>query len=153
MRATRTIIWWIRNDLRVHDNALLDALPKQTNLLPVYVWDPFFLNDKRASTLRRAWLADALTDLQQRLSQLGSGLTCVQGDTIEQLKEIAVATGADEIWASAEQTWEETQMEEKVRKRVGSLRLFQVRGRLICCCALLTLVNCRIAHSLSRPRI
>ena len=36
-----TTIYWLRNDLRLHDNAALAALgPATTGLLPVYCFDP-----------------------------------------------------------------------------------------------------------------
>ncbi|RZK88418.1 MAG: hypothetical protein EOO62_37700, partial [Hymenobacter sp.] len=35
------ILYWLRNDLRLHDNAVLAALPPATAaLLPVYCFDP-----------------------------------------------------------------------------------------------------------------
>ena len=37
------IIYWLRNDLRQHDNAVLAALPAATEaLLPVYCFDPAY---------------------------------------------------------------------------------------------------------------
>ena len=36
-----TVLYWLRNDLRLHDNEALAALPAATTaLLPVYCFDP-----------------------------------------------------------------------------------------------------------------
>ena len=81
-----TSLYWLRNDLRLHDNEALAALPPGTTaLLPVYCFDPVtlgpdaYLGLARTGPHRLAFLLETLTDLQQRYAALGSGIHFVVG--------------------------------------------------------------------------
>ena len=128
MKANKTVLWWVRNDLRIHDNAILHSLgsAKDTRFLPVFIWDNFFLDESRCSQVRQNWLLRSLNVLQGSLESLGSNLHFVRGPTVATLDALVKATGATEIYASAEQTFEETRMEAQVSK-ISTLRLFQTR--------------------------
>ncbi|HEY3476081.1 MAG TPA: deoxyribodipyrimidine photo-lyase, partial [Anaerolineales bacterium] len=64
-------IWWIRRDLRLTDNAALQAALEMGPVIPVFILDPVFA---RSSTRRRDFLYEGLhafhRDLQGRNSYL-----------------------------------------------------------------------------------
>lgn len=103
--ATSGVIYWFRNDLRLHDNPALQqaaALAKQrhTWLLPVYVHDPALQMSTpwgfvRTSAHRLAWAAMAVQDVSEQLAALGSQLLQITGEPSEVLPELMTRLGAE----------------------------------------------------------
>lgn len=101
------VIYWLRNDLRLHDNpALLLAARRAREqggwLLPVYLHDPQQQHDTRwgfarMGSHRRAFLAQALDDLKPRLQALGSDLVELQGSPALLLPELMRQLGANRL--------------------------------------------------------
>ena len=129
-----TIIYWLRNDLRLHDNAALAALPPGATLLPVFCFDPVsfgpdaYLELPRTGPHRLPFLLETLTDLQQRYAALGSGVHFAVGRPEEVLPALARQLSASAVWASAEHTTEEAEAEAAVAEALGPqvpLRLFE----------------------------
>jgi len=100
----KTVLFWFRNDLRLHDQpALQAALASGARyLLPVacrpapdeataWGWE-------RASPQRRAWLHGALRDLDRQLTGLGCPLLVCDGDPATVLPVLAAAVGASELY-------------------------------------------------------
>jgi deoxyribodipyrimidine photo-lyase len=104
------VIYWFRNDLRLHDQPALQsaielAQKLQTWLLPVYIHDDA-LDDQtpwgfaRTSPQRKAWTHMAVHDLAQHLSALNSQLLQVKGNPVEILK--ALSHHFQETWIVCE---------------------------------------------------
>lgn len=81
----KRIIVWLRNDLRVHDNPVLDWAAKYggktKEILPVYSIDPRFTTRKvekydtqKCGPLRARFLLETLENLRTNLEALGSHL-------------------------------------------------------------------------------
>ena len=130
-----TVLYWLRNDLRLHDNAVLAALPPHaTALLPVYCFDPValgpdaYLGLPRTGPHRLAFLLETLADLQRRYAALGAGIHFVVGRPEETLPALARQLGAAAVWASAEHTTEEEEAEDALGAALGPhtpLRCFE----------------------------
>ena len=76
------VLWWVRRDLRVHDNAALctaKACSSPGWLLPVFVLDPDSVSHDAASLNKLRFLHDSLVSLDASLRQLGSRLFVVRG--------------------------------------------------------------------------
>ncbi|MDB5271201.1 MAG: cryptochrome [Hymenobacter sp.] len=121
-----TVLYWLRNDLRLHDNEALTALPADTTaLLPVYCFDPValgpdaYLGLPRTGPHRLAFLLETLADLQQRYAALGSGIHFAVGRPEEVLPTLARQLGAQAIHASTEHTTEEEEAEEALTGALG----------------------------------
>jgi deoxyribodipyrimidine photo-lyase len=66
---SQTHIWWIRRDIRLHDNQALEAaLEDVDHLLPLFIIDPLLMDE--AAPKRRAFLLLALSDLYRQLQML-----------------------------------------------------------------------------------
>jgi deoxyribodipyrimidine photo-lyase len=94
-------LWWIRRDVRLHDNQALEAARQRGDVLPVYVLDPAVLEarwNSRAEN-RRAFLFAALRNLDASLRARGSRLVVRVGRPEAVLAEILRQTGANTIWA------------------------------------------------------
>lgn len=115
-------IVWYRNDLRLHDHeALSRACAECTSILPVYCFDPreygTMKNRKYGKTgpYRATFVIDAVRDLRERLRERGSDLMVVIGKPEEVLPEIARKVGASALYCHTEVTYEEAQVESRVK--------------------------------------
>ncbi len=65
-------IWWVRRDLRLHDNpaleAALDAAPK---VLPVFILDPKLISSSYSGDKRLAFLFAGLHVLDEDFARTG----------------------------------------------------------------------------------
>ncbi len=69
----KTHIWWIRRDIRLHDNQALEtALQGAEQVIPAFILEPDLM--ERAAPKRRAFLLNALDALSNQLTALGSRL-------------------------------------------------------------------------------
>jgi deoxyribodipyrimidine photo-lyase len=75
-----TVIWWIRRDLRLHDNeALAYALEQGTAVFPLFILDPALLNSTYVGQKRLAFLYGGLRQLDADLRRRGSRLLVRRG--------------------------------------------------------------------------
>ncbi len=135
-----TVLYWLRNDLRLHDNAVLAALaPAATTLLPVYCFDPValgpdaYLGLPKTGPHRLPFLLESLADLRKRYTALSSDVHFVVGRPAEVLPELARQVGATAVWVSAEHTTEEANAEAAVAAALPPavpLRRFETRSLL-----------------------
>lgn len=96
-------IWWVRRDLRLHDNiALHAALAHGEPVIPVFVLDPTLLAAPDAGAPRVAFLFGGLTSLDAELRSRGSRLSVRQGDPAEELARLVAETGAAGVYAEAD---------------------------------------------------
>jgi deoxyribodipyrimidine photo-lyase len=100
---TRSIIWF-RRDLRLADNAALDAALRQGEVIPAFVIDSRLLNSDRTGAKRIAWLAANLRELDRSLRQRGSQLIVRRGDLAAELLKLARETGATNVYFNLDLT-------------------------------------------------
>lgn len=95
-------IWWVRRDLRLHDNpALAAALQAGSAVLPVFVLDPAMR--AKAGPVRSAWLAAALQVLDTDLRERGApGLSVLRGRPALVIPRLVRAIGAGQVHISAD---------------------------------------------------
>lgn len=98
-----TTIWWIRRDLRLHDNiALQTALAGTTAVYPLYILDPVLWQSDYVGPKRLAFLLDGLRALDHDLRQCGSRLLLRHGRPETVLPQVAAETGAVRVVAEAD---------------------------------------------------
>ena len=118
-------IWWVRRDLRLHDNfALAAALAQGGPVIPVFVLDPVLLAAADAGPKRVAFLIGGLQALDADLRGRGSRLIVRQGDPAEELARLAAETGAAGVFAEADPWPYARQRDARVAERL-SLTLTQ----------------------------
>jgi deoxyribodipyrimidine photo-lyase len=122
----KKIIYWFRNDLRLHDQPLLKQLENRNDvlLLPVFCFDErWFVKHKlgfpKTGSFRTKFLNESVNDLKNNLRQIGSDLLITSGKTEEKLYEIATKFNANEIYAEKEDTSEEIFVEDELKKRLN----------------------------------
>lgn len=124
----QNIIFWFRNDLRLHDNEALLKATKAGNVIPVYVFDERQFKDialgfKRTGAFRAKFLLESVEDLRNNLRKIGSDLIIRVGKPEEILANMAAEWQAAAVYASKEVTQEETTVEAKLSKRIKPLNI------------------------------
>jgi len=90
---------WFRDDLRLDDNpALQAALARGYQALPLFIHAPHEEGDWAPGAASDAWRARSLAALDASLRARGNRLRCAQGDSLETLRGIAKAHGADAVF-------------------------------------------------------
>lgn len=132
----KRILLWFRNDLRIHDNALLSFVPPDAEMiLPVYIVNPVqYATTKygfpKTAKFRKLFIHQGITALQENLRKMGSSLIVASGTPADVLKKLADITGADTLFFTREHTAEELREEEDVRKAlpVIEIKTFEQRS-------------------------
>lgn len=113
------IIYWFRNNLRLHDNESLLKAHQKGRVIPVYVIDDTFfettsLGFQRMGVHRAKFLLESLAALKANLQSVGSDLIIMTGKPEEKIVEIAVKYRATHVIGSKAATQEETKCESAI---------------------------------------
>ena len=94
----KTVIWWVRRDLRLSDNqALHAALSVGACVVPAFVIDPVWMDPPAPG--RQGFLWAGLRQLDADLRERGSRLIVRHGNPAQELRQLAAETGALAILA------------------------------------------------------
>lgn len=114
-------IVWFKNNLRLTDNSvLMRALAEGYQIIPVYcLADAHFANTKfgfkKTGSFRANFLLESLTDLDQNLRDLSSGLVVETGNPAAILPNLAKQFNATIVFTQSEIAPEEQQTIEEVK--------------------------------------
>ncbi|GLU54116.1 deoxyribodipyrimidine photo-lyase [Dyadobacter frigoris] len=118
------IIYWFRNDLRLHDNeAFFSATQIAQEVVPVYVFDPRQFEKtkfgfRRAGALRAQFLLESVLDLRNRLREKGGDLLIRVGEPEKIVAQLAEEYNAQYIYTSKEIAPDETSVETSLSKNI-----------------------------------
>lgn len=124
----RDILFWFRNDLRLHDNEALLRAADLGRVLPVYVIDPSQFSEtkfgyKKTGIFRAKFLLESLHDLKKNLQSKGSDLIIRVGNPATELAKIAEDRDVLYVLASKEVTQEETSLEFELSQNLKRLNI------------------------------
>ncbi|MBC7569598.1 MAG: DASH family cryptochrome [Spirosoma sp.] len=126
----KRILYWFRNDLRLHDNeGFFRACVDADEVLPVFVFDPAAfaelpdLGFRKTDIYRANFLIESVADLRESLRAKGADLIVRTGPPAQILAELAETIGADAVYTSKEVTQEETNLESDLSKRLKPLNI------------------------------
>lgn len=92
------VILWFRKDLRLDDNAALNAAVHAGGpVIPVYIREPDHLNVGPLGGAQEWWLHHSLHALKQALKALGSDLALASGKAEDVITDLARKTGATSV--------------------------------------------------------
>ena len=98
MEKRKRTIWWIRRDLRLHDNqALTAALSEDAAVIPLFIFDENILD--RSNPRRNEFLFENLKSLDISLRKTGSRLILRKGKPLPILQQVMQESGAETIFA------------------------------------------------------
>ncbi len=122
------ILFWFRNDLRLHDNEAFLLASQKGRVVPVYVIDERQLEKNslgfvRTGYFRTQFLLESLRDLKQSLQAKGSDLIVLTGKPEEIISRIADDLKVSHVFASKEVTQEETSVESALSQKLKPLNI------------------------------
>jgi deoxyribodipyrimidine photo-lyase len=119
---SQRIIYWFRNDLRIHDNeGFYAAVKRSEEVIPVYIFDPrqFAMTRfgfRRAGALRTQFLLQSVAALRASLREKGGDLLIRVGEPEKIIAQMAEEYGAEFVYTSKEIAPDETQVESSLSK-------------------------------------
>jgi deoxyribodipyrimidine photo-lyase len=115
------ILVWFKSDLRLRDNEVLtEALKHADEVIPFYCFDNHYYQDlplgfPKTGPFRAQFIRESVANLRENLQKIGSNLIVRQGNTAQAIQELHQSYPLDAIYCAQEVTYEERQIEEKVR--------------------------------------
>lgn len=92
-----------RRDLRLEDNTgLIHALENSKTVIPIFIYDNFFINNFKDSNFRWNFLNESLLDLNAQLVKRGSTLQIFKGNPKSVLKKIFETQNIDSVFLNAD---------------------------------------------------
>ncbi|MEM9213856.1 MAG: DASH family cryptochrome [Cyanobacteria bacterium P01_F01_bin.150] len=119
--ASKRILIWYRNDLRLHDHEpLVYALKQRAEIIPVYCFDPRQFDNTsfgfpKTGAFRGQFLLESVADLRRSLQFLGSDLIIRQGKPEIVLPGLAKKLDIFAVLFHGEVTSEEVTVEKKLK--------------------------------------
>ena len=98
-----TTIYWMRRDLRLHDNhALYQALKAGMPVVPIFIFDRNILDELPQNDTRATFIHDTLSQIKNELSQHGSDLKVYYGDPLSIYKDIISKYNVKSIYTNTD---------------------------------------------------
>ncbi|MDN5821477.1 MAG: deoxyribodipyrimidine photo-lyase, partial [Brachybacterium sp.] len=91
-----TGIWWVRDDLRLHDNPALTAAADEGPVIAVHI-DEQIEGVRPLGGATRWWLHHSLSRLGEQLREHGVPLVLVSGDPEQLIPQLVRDSGADSV--------------------------------------------------------
>ncbi|MGO2605884.1 MAG: deoxyribodipyrimidine photo-lyase, partial [Brachybacterium tyrofermentans] len=91
-----TSIWWVRDDLRLHDNPALRAAAADGEVVAVHV-DEQLAGVRPPGAASLWWLHHSLTELGARLREDGVPLVLLSGDPEQLIPQLATDISAQAV--------------------------------------------------------
>ena len=99
MSKKKKLILWFRRDLRLRDNAALQAAIKDSEeIIPVYIWSPEEDYPWAHGGASKWWLHHSLEQLAEELARKESFLLIRSGKSLEELKSLLSETKASGVY-------------------------------------------------------
>ncbi len=123
LQLMQNVLFWFRNDLRLHDNEALTYAAGLGRVIPVYIIDErqfarTSLGFLRTGYFRAKFLLESLEDLKRSLKNAGSDLIVRKGIPEDILAALAVEFEVSHVVASKEVTQEETSVESALTQKL-----------------------------------
>lgn len=126
---TTSAIWWIRRDLRLHDNPALAAALRFEQVIPLFILDEQLLEKYQKAEPRLAFLFDGLRRLDEDLRKCGSYLVVRSGDPRQVLPQIVSELDIHSVFAQDDTNPYARERDQLLAEEV---RLIFTPGTLIC---------------------
>lgn len=126
--SKKVILVWFRNDLRTHDNEVLQsAIQKADFIIPVYIFDPRYYQEnkfgfKNTGELRANYIAQTVFSLKEKLQTLGGDLLTYQGYPEDIIPQLVQKYDADEVYHHREVAKRETDISELVEESLWKVK-------------------------------
>ena len=94
-------IFWFRRDLRLNDNhALFEALSKNKNVQPIFIFDENILNNLKKDDVRVTFIHQELEKINSELIKLGSSLTILYGNPLDTYEKLTQKNNVSAVYCN-----------------------------------------------------
>ena len=147
LKPSKTIAWF-RNDLRLHDNVLLQeakaSCSRGNDILCLYCFDPRHFSitpfgSIKCDSHRANFLLESVANLRKNLQSINSNLYIAVGKPEDVIPQLISDTPSSEVLVQVESAYEESQVEMAVERRLKSDK--NSLRRLSSCASLYHLVS------------
>lgn len=100
-------IFIFRRDLRLTDNTTLihaDKIQKDSKIIPIFIFDPYQINDKNKSDNCVQFMVESLKDLNSQLRKYGSKLYTFFGKPWDVVSELIAKENIDNVYTNMDYT-------------------------------------------------
>ena len=124
----KTTIVWFKTDLRLEDNeTLVKAIAQSDEIVPVYCFDDSHFSNsefgfKKTGNYRAQFIIEAVTDLDNELRKIGSGLIVVKGNPVIEIPKLAKQYHAQKVFSKKEVAHEEKQTVELIEQELWKFK-------------------------------
>lgn len=124
---SKTIIVWLRNDLRIRDNETLSAAVNEADfVIPVYCFDPRHFDEgpyklRKTGKFRSKFLIESLKDLRFSLKELGGNLVVTHGKPEQVIFALAKYHEVSAVYCQEEVCSEELKVDEQLERNLGTI--------------------------------
>ena len=99
----KRVVWWVKRDFRLGDNAALSAaVAVAPDVLPVFVFEPMLLSAPDYSQMHVAAWCQALTHLRGRLRRVNADLFVAHRDAVETFAALHARLPFDAVYSHEE---------------------------------------------------
>lgn len=126
----KRIIYWFRNDLRLHDNeGFLKAIQDADEVIPMFVFDTRQFEEidplgiPKTGTFRAKFLLESVQNLRDNLRKKGANLVIKLGKPEVVISELARELDVTAIYTAKEATQEETDAETSLSKKLKTYNI------------------------------
>ena len=128
LKPSKTITWF-RNDLRLHDNVLLQeakaSCSRGNDVLCLYCFDPRHFSTTpfgsiKCDSHRATFLLESVANLRKNLQSINSNLYIAVGKPEDVIPQLISDTPSSEVLMQVESAYEESQVEMAVERRLKS---------------------------------
>ena len=137
-KQNKNALIFFRNDLRLKDNAVLDAVLKTgKKILAVYCFDPRHFETtvfgfKKTEKYRAQFLIETIADLRQSLSKLNINLVIFKEQPEVVIPRLIGAYNIDGIYLQKEWTSEEVEVVENIKKAIPTdIKIYEIYDQFL----------------------
>ncbi|MBK6477221.1 MAG: DASH family cryptochrome [Saprospiraceae bacterium] len=133
-------ILWFRQDLRIHDNeALYEAIKWNSEVIPVYVFDPRVFQSisrfghRRMSGIRARFIIESVHELRAKWREMGSDLIVRVGHPEEIIFQLAKQFKTSLVFCNRERTRDEVYAQDTLEKNLWTVgqEMRYARGKML----------------------
>jgi deoxyribodipyrimidine photo-lyase len=99
MNKQEIALFWFRRDLRLDDNVgLFQALQSKFKVIPLFIFDLNILESLQKNDARVGFIHESLSNINQKLNEIGSSLLVKKGKTQEVWQELIQEFNIKEVF-------------------------------------------------------
>jgi len=120
------LLYWFRDDLRLHDLPLFNQIGDSCQILPIYIVNPkdyeiTSLGFSKTGAFRSKFIQESVLNLRENLRKAGSDLLILYGSPIDLIPSLVEEYAINSVCASKALAWDEIQIELLLKEKLSTV--------------------------------